>query len=329
MIGALVNTYRGFKDNHELKNRRYILERELSTNDSIDKILDQMEDPFERILAKNQLTLAEFMNERQNDQSMKQMKKMWEMVKKQMTANIQATEEQLNNVNATKLDIARIVTTLTQLSNELDLELEDVRQRIPLNGKLQIKLEDLQNHPLIISLKKQSGKQQIDLLKFKQDITQFTQEYHQFKTQYNKDFGENRNSVLLLKFQLKNSTERIADLEEKLLEHTEATDQLEKVMNNRMTQLKNQDEGILSKVDSVIKELYTTMDELNELKKVVDIRTSKIESLLQDQYQQWTTRAHKLDQSIQEHSRHTKMTLLKLTVPLYVIVLGIIIFLFQ
>ncbi|WP_342533865.1 hypothetical protein MHB40_03025 [Lysinibacillus sp. FSL K6-0057] len=329
MIGALVNTYRGFKDNHELKNRRYILERELSTNDSIDKILDQMEDPFERILAKNQLTLAEFMNERQNDQSMKQMKKMWEMVKKQMTANIQATEEQLNNVNATKLDIARIVTTLTQLSNELDLELEDVRQRIPLNGNLQIKLEDLQNHPLIISLKKQSGKQQIDLLKFKQDITQFTQEYHQFKTQYNKDFGENRNSVLLLKFQLKNSTERIADLEEKLLEHTEATDQLEKVMNNRMTQLKNQDEGILSKVDSVIKELYTTMDELNELKKVVDIRTSKIESLLQDQYQQWTTRAHKLDQSIQEHSRHTKMTLLKLTVPLYVIVLGIIIFLFQ
>lgn len=329
MIGALVNTYRGFKDNHELKNRRYILERELSTNDSIDKILDQMEDPFERILAKNQLTLAEFMNERQNDQSMKQMKKMWEMVKKQMTANIQATEEQLNNVNATKLDIARIVTTLTQLSNELDLELEDVRQRIPLNRNLQIKLEDLQNHPLIISLKKQSGKQQIDLLKFKQDITQFTQEYHQFKTQYNKDFGENRNSVLLLKFQLKNSTERIADLEEKLLEHTVATDQLEKVMNNRMTQLKKQDEGILSKVDSVIKELYTIMDELNELKKVVDIRTSKIESLLQDQYQQWTTRAHKLDQSIQEHSRHTKMTLLKLTVPLYVIVLGIIIFLFQ
>ncbi|QSB12293.1 hypothetical protein JTI58_12065 [Lysinibacillus fusiformis] len=329
MIGALVNTYRGFKDNHDLKNRRYILERELSTNDSIDKILDQMEDPFERILAKNQLTLAEFMNERQNDQSMKQMKKMWEMVKKQMTANIQATEEQLNNVNATKLDIARIVTTLTQLSNELDLELEDVRQRIPLNRNLQIKLEDLQNHPLIISLKKQSGKQQIDLLKFKQDITQFTQEYHQFKTQYNKDFGENRNSVLLLKFQLKNSTERIADLEEKLLEHTVATDQLEKVMNNRMTQLKKQDEGILSKVDSVIKELYTTMDELNELKKVVDIRTSKIESLLQDQYQQWTTRAHKLDQSIQEHSRHTKMTLLKLTVPLYVIVLGIIIFLFQ
>lgn len=329
MIGALVNTYRGFKDNHDLKNRRYILERELSTNDSIDKILDQMEDPFERILAKNQLTLAEFMNERQNDQSMKQMKKMWEMVKKQMTANIQATEEQLNNVNATKLDIARIVTTLTQLSNELDLELEDVRQRIPLNRNLQIKLEDLQNHPLIISLKKQSGKQQIDLLKFKQDITQFTQEYHQFKTQYNKDFGENRNSVFLLKFQLKNSTERIADLEEKLLEHTVATDQLEKVMNNRMTQLKKQDEGILSKVDSVIKELYTTMDELNELKKVVDIRTSKIESLLQDQYQQWTTRAHKLDQSIQEHSRHTKMTLLKLTVPLYVIVLGIIIFLFQ
>lgn len=329
MIGALVNTYRGFKDNHELKNRRYILERELSTNDSIDKILDQMEDPFERILAKNQLTLAEFMNERQNDQSMKQMKKMWEMVKKQMTANIQATEEQLNNVNATKLDIARIVTTLTQLSNELDLELEDVRQRIPLNRNLQIKLEDLQNHPLIISLKKQSGKQQIDLLKFKQDITQFTQEYHQFKTQYNKDFGENRNSVFLLKFQLKNSTERIADLEEKLLDHTVATDQLEKVMNNRMAQLKKQDEGILSKVDSVIKELYTTMDELNELKKVVDIRTSKIESLLQDQYQQWTTHAHKLEQSIQEHSRHTKMTLLKLTVPLYVIVLGIIIFLFQ
>ena len=72
---------------------------------------------------------------------------------KQMTANIQATEEQLNNVNATKLDIARIVTTLTQLSNELDLELEDVRQRVPLNRNLQIKLEDLQNHPLIISLK--------------------------------------------------------------------------------------------------------------------------------------------------------------------------------
>lgn len=329
MIGALVNTYRGFKHNHELKKHRYILERELSTNDSIDKILDQMEDPFERVLAKNQLTLAEFMNERQNDQSMKQIKKMWEMVKKQMTANIQATEEQLNNVNATKLDIARIVTTLTQLSNELDLELEDVRQRVPLNRNLQIKLEDLQNHPLIISLKKQSGKQQIDLLKFKQDINQFTQEYHQFKTQYNKDFGENRNSVFLLKFQLKNSTEQIAELEKKLLEHTVATDQLEEVMNNRMTQLKNQDEGILSKIDSVMKELYNTMDELNELKKVVDIRTSKIETLLQDQYQQWTTRAHKLDQSIQEHTRHTKMTLLKLTVPLYVIVLGIIIFLFQ
>ncbi len=254
---------------------------------------------------------------------------MWEMVKKQMTANIQATEEQLNNVNATKLDIARIVTTLTQLSNELDLELEDVRQRVPLNRNLQIKLEDLQNHPLIISLKKQSGKQQIDLLKFKQDINQFTQEYHQFKTQYNKDFGENRNSVFLLKFQLKNSTEQIAELEKKLLEHTVATDQLEEVMNNRMTQLKNQDEGILSKIDSVMKELYNTMDELNELKKVVDIRTSKIETLLQDQYQQWTTRAHKLDQSIQEHTRHTKMTLLKQTVPLYVIVLGIIIFLFQ
>ena len=179
MIGAIFNTYRGMKENKALKSRKDTLEKELNELDSIDKILVQIKDPYERVVAQNQLALAEYMNERQNGQSMQVIKNKWKVVKKQMIANIEATEAQLKNVQATKLDIARIVATLSQLSNELDLELEEVKQRVSMNEGLRKKVEEFQDAQLITKVKNQS----IDLLALKRSINEFVEEYGRFKVQ--------------------------------------------------------------------------------------------------------------------------------------------------
>ena len=69
-------------------------------------------------------------------------------------------------------------------------------------------------------------------------------------------------------------------------------------------------------------------NELSALNELVDTRMDNLECAFQDHKRQWAERVNQLDQTIQVKALQTKKLILKLTIPLYVSVVGIIIAMF-
>ena len=123
MIGAILNATKGINENSKLKAEKIKLENEIQEINSFNRIEANIQDPYERLMVRNKFLMAQSIGNSANIFK-------WEKVKKEMVKNVEKLEEELKSMHATKLDIARIVTTLTQLSTEFDMELTSREDKI-------------------------------------------------------------------------------------------------------------------------------------------------------------------------------------------------------
>ncbi len=124
MLGAFLQAAKGVIDNVSLKDKNRKLEQILEVYSNPSNIINEIEDPFDRTMSINQLIMAEYMLERlAQEKDINKIKTLWERAKTAMNENISNIEEELKKQKATKLDIARLITGLSQMSGEFDKEL--------------------------------------------------------------------------------------------------------------------------------------------------------------------------------------------------------------
>lgn len=243
MIGFLINGIKGIQANLQLKKRLEETEKQLNDIQSIENLFEQLDNPYDIVIAKNQFLLAKFFQLQRKNTSTNQLKNAWERVKEEMFSNIQQTEQQLMELTANKLDIARIVASLSQLSNELDIELK-------------------QNNQLVESM-----------------------------------------------------MSRI--------------DTKQECMESELTKLSDSLATIQStfdfKTDELEVEINTIKETVMSLEKSIDKQIQGLQEQLQTQKTEWTKQADLLDQAILSHAKEQKKTLLIWTIPLYVVVVGMIV----
>jgi DNA repair exonuclease SbcCD ATPase subunit len=129
VLGAFLQGAKGIRDSKQLDKKNEDIDRVLHKYSSREKFLQDIDDIFERSIAENQLLIADYMIKRtEYKHDMKKMEKTWAKVKIKMNENIKQVEEQLNREKATKLDVAKLITGLSQMSGEFDKELEHLKQ---------------------------------------------------------------------------------------------------------------------------------------------------------------------------------------------------------
>lgn len=252
MIGAFINTVKGVKENSDLKKRLNEVNKQLSGIDSIDSIMEQIDNPYDRVIAKNQVLLAKYYKKRTQHDSIAQLQSEWEMVKKEMTANIEQTEQQLQQMAATKLDIARIVASLSQLSNEFDLELQKIKSEVS-NPQLDTSFIDLQYHPFLEKLQQKELLQTEELALLKGHVNDFIAKYEALK----KSIAKVETSQITLVKELQNDVKSLQMKEHTL---TDAVDQVNTTLSaqaalidsayKQMEQLEEQTTATMNELDS-------------------------------------------------------------------------------
>ncbi len=129
VLGAFLQGAKGIRDSKQLDKKNEDIDRVLHKYSSREKFLQDIDDIFERSMAENQLLIADYMIKRtEYKHDMEKTDKTWAKVKIKMNENIKQVEEQLNREKATKLDVAKLITGLSQMSGEFDKELERLKQ---------------------------------------------------------------------------------------------------------------------------------------------------------------------------------------------------------
>ncbi|RYI26669.1 MULTISPECIES: hypothetical protein [Bacillus] len=129
VLGAFLQGAKGIRDSKQLDKKNEDIDRVLHKYSSREKFLQDIDDIFERSMAENQLLIADYMIKRtEYKHDMEKTDKAWAKVKIKMNENIKQVEEQLNREKATKLDVAKLITGLSQMSGEFDKELEHLKQ---------------------------------------------------------------------------------------------------------------------------------------------------------------------------------------------------------
>ncbi|MFZ3578012.1 hypothetical protein ACOI1D_08660, partial [Virgibacillus sp. DJP39] len=129
VIGAFLQGAKGIHDSKQLDKKNEEINRVLHKYSSREKFLRDIDDIFERIIAENQLLFADYMVKRSAyKHDMKKNEKTWAKVKVKMNENIKQAEERLNREKATKLDVAKLITGLSQMSGEFDKEIQRLKQ---------------------------------------------------------------------------------------------------------------------------------------------------------------------------------------------------------
>ncbi|MER1985315.1 MAG: hypothetical protein ABS948_05405 [Solibacillus sp.] len=408
MIGPLITIYKGRKTNNELKQRLAEVEQQLDGLDSIEELLARIEQPYDRVIAKNQLLLANYYRQREQSMSLAEMKTRWEMVKEEMAATIQQTEQQLQEMSATKLDIARILASLTQLSNEFDLEIQALKQdnKAP---KLATTLLELKKHPIFLQLETKVTIQGAELTILKHNMKDFVNQYALLKEQYehsskqsttehahviaqltelkkvqqklinssnerHEDIEELRIDDLVLKKELRTVAASVASHEATLKTTRQQVEQLEREQQAakeehesvvaKLTQLEvggallkkdtvvlqqqaseqqhalqqleerttatlsDVQQTVSAKMDKLMEKLTLASAEINVLEQSIDARMLQVQQQLYTQKSEWTARADVIDEAIRSQAKAQKKRLMQWTVPLYVVVAGIVVALF-
>jgi hypothetical protein len=137
VIGAFLQGAKGIYDSKQLDKKNDEINRVLHKYSSREKFLRNIDDVFDRTIAENQLLIADYMVKRSvYKHDMKKTVKTWEKVKVKMNENIKQVEEQLNREKATKLDVAKLITGLSQMSGEFDKEIERLKQEYVIDKSL-------------------------------------------------------------------------------------------------------------------------------------------------------------------------------------------------
>lgn len=301
MISAVINAAKGINDNSKLKAEKIKLENEIKKINTLNKIVNTIEEPYERLMAQNQFLMAQTLDDSIN-------RFQWEKVKKGMTQNIESLEKELKHLNATKLDVARIVTTLSQLSKEFDLELSSRDNKIEENINVfkhqHNHLEQLFNEVLQEIDKLQHAITNNDRIEEKIKSIETQKDYLQ-KTinNYIEVLNNTQKDVERLK-NAQSNTDEIINKQELTLQTIKLN--LEKIQES--TQYKIDD--IHSKIDDHTKYCQQMFNnQQNNLRMAVE----KIDNQMEKQ-----------NQSIQQLKKLT----FKITIPLYVALAGIIAVLF-
>lgn len=274
MIGILINSFRGIKTNNDLKKRLAESEQKLDGINSFDELLTRIDEPYNRVIAKNQFLLAEYYQKREKNISIAEIKTLWEKVKKEMAANIQQTEQQLLEVSATKLDIARIVASLAQLTNEFDQEL--LTSKNVLEKEAAALKARAANHDAVLS----EALQQISYV-----INKVT-----------------------------------TDLQQTTAKQQQAMQYLEKRITAVLSDVQ---QGFYAKTDELLQKVNAVSNDITLLEQSLDARIQKLQQKLHRQKSEWSARADIIDATILAHANANKKSLIQWTVPLYVIVAGI------
>ncbi|NLO89739.1 MAG: hypothetical protein GX088_05350 [Clostridia bacterium] len=89
-------------------------------------------DTCERLVSEVNLIFAEYILEKSKIPSddVKKVKDLWERVKNIMNEKLRIAEENLDKVYATKLDIAKLIVSVTQLAGEADKEMLVLKENI-------------------------------------------------------------------------------------------------------------------------------------------------------------------------------------------------------
>lgn len=301
MIGPLINGYKGIKTNSDLKKRLAETEQQLDGIHSIEELLGRIDEPYNRVIAKNQFLLAEYYQQREQNMSLAEMKIIWEMVKEEMATNIQQTEQQLQEVSATKLDIARIVASLAQLSNEFDLELQALGQESE-NPDLEAIMMELQNHPVFQKLQTTVTIKSAELRLLKEDMQNFIAQLTEIKKKQ-LDLSTLSNTMHGDIFELHTSGRKL---------EREAA-----VLKTRVANL----DATLSEA---LQQVNAAREAITLLEQSVDARLQKLQQQLHKQKSELLARADTIDAAILAQAKAQKKSLMQWTVPLYVLVAGII-----
>ena len=123
-FGAIINTIKGTSDSIKLYKEIKDLDSKITTCSDIETYLKGLPS-LEHIEVYNDLLMAEYIIKRSNIQpnNINEIVSLWERVKLNMNAELEKLEKELQSETANKLDIARLVATLTKISGELDKEI--------------------------------------------------------------------------------------------------------------------------------------------------------------------------------------------------------------
>ncbi len=132
-IGPFVRIFRGSvetaKIRYDIKNLNKRIEEYSEPNAYINKLAG-----LDRIEAQNNLIMAEYILNRSKIDNLpskaNKMIELWERTKIVMNAKIMEAQTELKSMGATKLDIARLITSLTQISGEFDKELISIKGEV-------------------------------------------------------------------------------------------------------------------------------------------------------------------------------------------------------
>ncbi|MFT4416049.1 hypothetical protein ACLM5H_19490 [Fredinandcohnia humi] len=124
VFGAIIQASKGISDNIKIKKQNEEVNLIIQKYSSRQKLIQEIDQLYDRTIVENQILFAEYLLKRSEYKNNPiKVQSLWEKVKLKMNDNIKKVEEQLNKESATKLDVAKLVTGLSQMSGEFDKEL--------------------------------------------------------------------------------------------------------------------------------------------------------------------------------------------------------------
>lgn len=321
MIGSFLQTAKGVKDNHQLKEGNRKLTEKLEEFTNPENVLRGIEGPFEQTVARNQLVMAEYMAVRlANVNSCEEILELWERVKMAMNENIQRVEEQLRQETATKLDIMRFATGLTQLSGEFDKELLLINEK---EKELEGKVKQLESAVMSRPVDQGSLHKTVDELIDKIKALGETDKKWVRQTKQLND------ALITLSQQQKRDREGSVLLKEELIRKI---DSLKEQSQLELADAKKQYiQSLQSAQEENFKERKALEKWLKDASSQVWMKVHLLEDNLRLQKEQLTeassmfdARMLRMQREQKEMVENQKGLLLKLTVPLYVAISGIL-----
>lgn len=301
MIGAILNATKGINENSKLKAEKIKLENEIQEINSFNRIEANIQDPYERLMVRNKFLMAQSIGNSANIFK-------WEKVKKEMVKNVEKLEEELKSMHATKLDIARIVTALTQLSTEFDMELTSRED------KIEEHIEEFKN--------KQKNLTKI----FNENLEELEKIKMKFRT--NEELTNKITSIEKQKGHIKRTVENYIEI---LSEVQKEIEQL-KISDNDINGILIKQDFSLQKLNIHIESIQSlTSAEFERISMRIDEQEKNCQQMLNNQQANLRNEVLKIDKQIAKQNRDTeelKKLVWKLTIPLYLASAGVITSLF-